>query len=68
LVRTLLNGTQSALKVVVAFAQEAQLQLVAADGLVAALLALDLFQSAALLDGLALGIVAVDLTVVVVLA
>ena len=43
LVRALLNAADAALQIVVALAQEVQLQLVAADGLVAALLALELF-------------------------
>jgi hypothetical protein len=46
--------------------QEAQLQLVAADGFVAALFALELFQAATLADCLALRVVGIALALAVI--
>ena len=57
--RALLLGRHAALKVVIALAQEVQLQLVTLDGLIAAHLAVLLFLTAALADGLALVVGAV---------
>ena len=66
----LLLGREAALQIVIAVTKETQLQLVAANGLVAALFAFELFQAATLADCLALWVVGIALgfAVVVVVA